>query len=157
GDRVYALVDRASNRAATARQAVALFRYRSQFLTEPELDAPPPAVRITTPDGLTTDSDIDEHLSAALGRHLNVMTTAPVGLLVEFPAGTLGGKFIDATEVPLAGAAPPGTFFDYACVHLIATSTIDHLQGAYPQGRFDVRRFRPNVVIRSQGEPYIEN
>jgi len=160
GDRVYALVDRASNRAATARQAAVLFNYRSQFLTEPDLDTPPPAVRITTPDGrtlTTTDSDIDEHLSAALGRKLTVMTTAPMGLLVEFPAGTLGGTFIDATEVPLAGAAPPGTFFDYACVHLIATSTIDHLQGAYPQGRFDVRRFRPNVVIRSHGEPYVEN
>ena len=160
GDRVYALVDRASNRAVTARQAVALFNYRSQFLTEAELDTPSPAVRITSPDGrtlTTTDPDIDGHLSGALGRDLTIMTTAPVGLLVEFPAGTLGGKFIDATEVPLAGAAPPGTFFDYACVHLIATSTIDHLQGAYPQGRFDVRRFRPNVVIRSQGEPYIEN
>ena len=161
GDRGYALVDRASKRAATVRTwAAALFNYRSQFLTEPELDTPPPAVRITTPDGrmfTTTDSDIDERLSAALGRNLTVMTTAPVGLLVEFPAGTLGGKLIDATEVPLAGAAPPGTFFDYACVHLIATSTIDHLQAAYPQGRFDVRRFRPNVVIRIQGEPYIEN
>ena len=161
GDRVYALVDRASNRAATVRTwAAALFSYGSQYLTEPELDTPPPAVRITAPDGrtlTTTAFDIDERLSAALGRNLAVMTTAPVGLLIEFPAGTLGGKLIDATEVPLAGAAPPGTFFDYACVHLIATSTIDHLQEAYPQGRFDVRRFRPNVLIRSQGEPYIEN
>jgi len=161
GDRIYALVDKESNRAATVRTwAAALFSYHSQFLTEPELGTPPPAVRITTPDGrtlTTTDSDIDEHLSAAFGRNLTVMTAAPAGLLVEFPAGTLGGKLIDATEVPLAGAAPPGTFFDYACVHLIATSTIDHLQGAYPHGRFDVRRFRPNVVIRSQGQAYIEN
>jgi uncharacterized protein YcbX len=161
GDRAYALVDKTSNRAATVRTwAADLFSYHSRFLSEPELDTPPPAVRITTPDGqtlITTDSDIDERLSAALGRNLTVMTTAPGGLLVEFPAGTLGGKLIDATEVPLAGAAPPGTFFDYACVHLIASSTIDNLQGAYPQGRFDVRRFRPNLVIRSHGEPYIEN
>jgi uncharacterized protein YcbX len=42
-------------------------------------------------------------------------------------------------------------------VHLIASSTLDQLQMAYPQGRFDVRRFRPNIVIRSNGEPYIEN
>lgn len=161
GDRVYALVDKASNRAATVRTwAAALLSYRSQFLTEPELGAPPPAVRITAPDGralTTTDSDIHGYLSAALGRNLTVMTTAPAGLLVEFPAGTLGGTLSNVTEVPLAGAAPPGTFFDYACVHLIATSTIDHLQAAYPQGRFDVRRFRPNMIIRSQGEPYIEN
>jgi len=42
-------------------------------------------------------------------------------------------------------------------VHLIATSTLDHLQRMYPGGRFDVRRFRPNIVIRSRGEPFIEN
>jgi uncharacterized protein YcbX len=42
-------------------------------------------------------------------------------------------------------------------VHLIATPTLDHLQRAYPEGRFDVRRFRPNIVVRSQAEPFIEN
>jgi len=42
-------------------------------------------------------------------------------------------------------------------VHLIATSTIDGLQALYPEGRFDVRRFRPNIVVRSQGEPFTEN
>ena len=85
------------------------------------------------------------------------MATAPAGLLIEFPAGTLGGALSNATEVPVAGGAPPGAFFDYGCVHLIATSTLDHLQKAYPEGRFDVRRFRPNIVIRSQREPFIEN
>jgi uncharacterized protein YcbX len=161
GDRVYALVDEGANRAATVRTwAAALLSYRSQFLTEPELDAPPPNVSITAPDGrvlTTTDPEIAVRLSAAFGRNLALMTTAPLGLLVEFPAGSLGGTLSNTTELPLAGAAPPGTFFDYACVHLIATSTIDHLQAAYPKGRFDVRRFRPNVVIQSQAEPYIEN
>ena len=161
GDRMYAVVDPASNRAATVRTwAVSLFDYRPRFVTEPEADAAPPAVRITLPDGgtlTTADSNIDEHLSAALGRRLTLMSTAPSGLLVEFPAGTLGGKLKDLTEAPLASTAPPGTFFDYACVHLIAASTLDHLREAYPQGRFDVRRFRPNVVIRSAGGPYVEN
>jgi class 3 adenylate cyclase/uncharacterized protein YcbX len=161
GDRIYALVDKASNRAATVRTwAAALLSYRSQFVTEPELGAPAPDVRITSPGGLTltsTDPDIHERLSAAFGRNLTLMATAPAGLLVEFPAGTLGGALSNATEVALAGGAPPGAFFDYGCVHLIATSTLDHLQRAYPEGRFDVRRFRPNIVIRSQKEPFIEN
>ena len=52
------------------------------------------------------------------------MATAPAGLLIEFPAGTLGGALSNATEVPVAGSAPPGAFFDYSCVHLIATSTL---------------------------------
>jgi uncharacterized protein YcbX len=161
GDRAYALVDKSSNRAATVRTwASALLNYSPRFLAEPELDTPPPQLRIRTPDGRelsTADPDIEQQLSASLGREITVMAAAPPGLLVEFPAGTLGGKFSDTTEVPLAGGAPAGTFFDYGSVHLITTSTIDHLQRSYPQGRFDVRRFRPNMIIRSQGEPYAEN
>jgi uncharacterized protein YcbX len=101
--------------------------------------------------------DAQERLSTAFGRTLTLMTTAPAGVLVEFPAGTLGGKLSDATEIPLSGAAPPGTFFDYACVHLIATSTIQHLQSAYPQGNFDIRRFRPNIVVQTDAEAFVEN
>jgi hypothetical protein len=161
GDRAYALVDKASNRAAVVRTwAARLLNYRAEFVGEPNPDLPVPIVRITCPDGVVLTgslSDIDGRLSAAFDRALSLMSIAPAGLLVELPAGTLGGKLTNVTEVLLAGAAPPGTFFDYACVHLIATSTIDHLQSAYPKGQFDVRRFRPNLVIRTQGEPFIEN
>lgn len=159
GDRVYALVDKASNRAATVRTwGATLLNYRSRLLTE--MESPIPPVRITMPDGSeisTMEPTVDGLLSAALGRSLTVMSIAPAGLLVEFPAGTLGGALSNVTEVPLAGAAPSGTFFDYACVHLIASSTLNQLQTAYPQGRFEIRRFRPNLLIRTNGEPYVEN
>jgi class 3 adenylate cyclase/uncharacterized protein YcbX len=161
GDRAYALVDRATNRVATVRTwAAALLSYEARFVTAPEPDAAAPGVRITTPAGLTlesTDANVNEHLSAAFGRNLTLMATAPTGLVLEFPAGTIGGALSNVTELPLAAGAPPGVFFDYGCVHLIATATIDHLQRAYPQGRFDIRRFRPNIVVRSQAEPFIEN
>jgi uncharacterized protein YcbX len=85
------------------------------------------------------------------------MAVASAGLLVEFPAGTLAGKLAHLTELPLAAAAPAGTFFDYACLHLVATATLDHLQRVYPYGQFDGWRFRPNFVIRTQDEPFIEN
>ena len=42
---------------------------------------------------------------------------------------------------------PEGTFFDCAVVHLLTTSTLDRLRMLYPQGRFEVRRFRPNLVV----------
>jgi class 3 adenylate cyclase/uncharacterized protein YcbX len=161
GDRVYALVDLASNRAATVRTwAAALLGYQAQFLAEPELGAPPPNVRITVPNGPTlraADPDIDERLSAAFGRKLTLMTTAPTGLILELTPGTVGGAWADVTDFPLGQTAPPGAFFDYACVHLVATSTLTHLQKVYPEGRFDVCRFRPNVVIRSEAEPFVEN
>ncbi len=44
-------------------------------------------------------------------------------------------------------AMPRGTFFDLAVVHLLTTATLDRLREIYPQGRFEVRRFRPNVVV----------
>jgi class 3 adenylate cyclase/uncharacterized protein YcbX len=161
GDRIYALVDKASNRVAPVRTwATGLLGYRAQFVTEPEPGAPAPDVRITSTSGLTCttrDPDIDERLSAAFGRNLTLMSSAPAGLLLEFPAGTLGGTLSDATEAPLGVGAPPGAFFDYGCVHLIATSTLDQLQRAYPGGEFDVRRFRPNIVVRSPAAPFIEN
>jgi uncharacterized protein YcbX len=160
-DRAYALVEQASNRAAPTRTwAARLLQYRAQFLTEPAPDRPAPAVRITCPDGTlltSTEADLEARLSADFGRALRFMAVAPAGLLVEFPAGTLAGTLAHLTELPLAAAAPAGTFFDYACLHLIATATLDHLQRVYPQGRFDGRRFRPNFVIRTTGEPFIEN
>jgi MOSC domain-containing protein len=44
-------------------------------------------------------------------------------------------------------ALPPGTFFDCATVHLLTTATLNRLRDCYPQGRFEVQRFRPNIVV----------
>ncbi len=42
---------------------------------------------------------------------------------------------------------PSGTFFDIGVVHLLTTATIDRLRALYPQGPFETRRFRPNIVV----------
>jgi uncharacterized protein YcbX len=80
-------------------------------------------------------------------------------LLLEFPEGTLGGDYASATEIPVAGEAPPGTFFDYAAMHLVTTATLQSLQNHYPQGTVDVRRFRPNIVVETGAaeQPFPEN
>ena len=57
-------------------------------------------------------------------------------------------------EPPRTEAPTPlltGTFFDGATVHLLTTATLNRLRGWYPQGRFDVPRFRPNLVVESVG------
>jgi uncharacterized protein len=48
------------------------------------------------------------------------------------------------TEFPL----PAGAFFDCAPVHLLTTATLERLGELYPPGRFEVRRFRPNLVVQ---------
>lgn len=161
GDRAYAFVDRASNRTAAVRTwASAFMTYRASYVEEPQPGQPAPPARITRPDGqslLTSQPDIDERLSVQFDRALSLAAHASAGLLIEFPAGTLSGAAADLTEAPLAGGAPEGTFFDLACLHLIATSTLEHLQSVYPDGQVDVRRFRPNIVVQTDGAPFVEN
>lgn len=41
-----------------------------------------------------------------------------------------------------------GTFFDCAVVHVLTTATLDRLRALYPQGRFEPRRFRPNIIVQ---------
>jgi uncharacterized protein YcbX len=52
---------------------------------------------------------------------------------------------------------PPGTFFDLAIVHVLTTATLDRLRELYPEGRFEVRRFRPNVIIACDEHGFVEN
>jgi hypothetical protein len=44
-------------------------------------------------------------------------------------------------------------------VHLLTISTIDRLRELYPQGRFETRRFRPDIVVStdSEDEGFVEN
>jgi uncharacterized protein YcbX len=161
GDRMFALVEPETNRVATVRTwASSLLLYSAQFVTEPKAGTPSMA-KIVFPDGsscTTDDPSIHKHFSAVFQRNLSLLSSAPAGLKYEVPAGTPGGSKASASDMLIAAGAPEGSFFDYGCIHLIATSTLDRLQELYPQGRFDVRRFRPNIVIRSQRkEPFIEN
>jgi hypothetical protein len=42
---------------------------------------------------------------------------------------------------------PAGTFFDLAVVHVLTTATVERLRTLYPEGRFEVRRLRPRIVV----------
>lgn len=43
---------------------------------------------------------------------------------------------------------PPRTFFDLAVLPVLTTATANRLWELYPGGRFEVRRFRPNIVVQ---------
>ena len=47
---------------------------------------------------------------------------------------------------------PPGMFFDLATIHVLTTATLNRLRELYPQGRFEVRRFWPNVAVRPEND-----
>ena len=72
GDRVYALVDVAEGKAASAKNPakwLTLIGCKALFAEQPKKGPVPPAVKITLPDGSTTSSserDCDQILSKAL-------------------------------------------------------------------------------------------
>jgi len=166
GDRAYALVDSADGKAATAknpRKWPTLFGFRATMIDAPGADASAPPIRITLPDGTTATSqqrDINQLLSKALNRTvtLNAAGRGDAGSVnaEEYWPDMEGLDFRDTvTDFTL----PEGTFFDCATVHLLTTATLDRLHQLYPRGRFEIPRFRPNIVVApASGEQgFVEN
>ena len=169
GDRSYALIDQETGKVASAknpRKWGKLFDFRAAFIedTPPQVDENIlPPVRITFPDGtqiFSSDQDnIDHALSSVLGREVRLVRATNL----EKPSYEEYWPDIEGLaqrEKVTDEAMPPQTFFDIAVIHIFTTSTIDRLRELYPEGRFEVRRFRPNIVVESasSGEKdFIEN
>ena len=151
GDRAYALVDTETGKVASAknpRRWPNLFAFRSAFATPSGEAASSAPVRITLPDGGTVSTDqpdVEARLSEAVGRPVRLARSA-------FEGATAEGYWPDHDWLPAPDEAfdfrcPEGTFFDEAMVHLLTTATLDRLQALASGSRFDVRRFRPNLLI----------
>lgn len=152
GDRAYALVDEVTGKVASAknpRKWGRLFDFRASYLDSPQVGKKIPAVRITLPDDSTTTADqpgVDDLLSKALDASVRLV-----------PASSLEKSGYEEYWPDIEGLAnrdrvtdelmPPRTFFDVATVHVLTTATIDRLRELYPEGRFEARRFRPNIVV----------
>ena len=173
GDRGYALVDNDTGQIVSAknpRKWASMFECRAEYVEPPPIGQPLPAVRITLPDGTAFRSDDADALSLlsqfsgrevtlkqpeanlAIFEHFWFEYQAPIGRPVENPEGD------SLTTLPL-GLRAPQTFFDYTPLHLLTTSTLAKLRELYQEGRWEARRFRPNIVIEAtDGEGgYVED
>jgi len=153
GDRACALADVATGKVASAKNPAkwpGLFQFRATFTRPLNGAGHLPPVRITFPDGstaLSDDHDLDSLLSARLGKPVRFLQGAPAsGTLEEYWPDVEGlAKRDVVTDEPM----PAETFFDCAAVHIITTGTLESLGALYPAGRFEPRRFRPNLVIET--------
>jgi hypothetical protein len=165
GDRQFAVVDAATGKVAGAknpRKWGNFFDFRAAYVEPPKAESKLPSVRLTLPDGTlvtSEESELDQILSRALGREVK-FAQAPGngevrGATAEEYWPDMDG--LDYRDTVTDWELPPGTFFDLAIVHVLTTATLDRLRELYPEGKFEVRRFRPNVVVGCDGRGFVEN
>lgn len=164
GDRAYALIDGADGKVATAKNPgkwPTLFGFHATFIDQPTRGATHAAVRIALPDGSTvtsTSRDCNQVLSTILNRAVTLATAEDgrvSGVHSSLPSSWTGTAEeywpdidgLDHRNTVTDFALPAGTFFDGATIHLLTTTTLTRLRDGYPQGRFEVPRFRPNLVV----------
>ncbi|MDO3704435.1 MOSC N-terminal beta barrel domain-containing protein [Micromonospora sp. C28SCA-DRY-2] len=185
GDRGLALVHRETGRVASAKHP----RHWRGLLTLRAAGAAPGPVRITLPDGRivsSVDGDVDEILSRVLGAPVTLTGTPPDGAVLDRarPEAVLDAGVTADVPVDLSplGTAAPGTFFDFAPIHLVTTATLRRLaaggsgaahapgsagplgdtigapeRGDGPGGGFEPVRYRPNLVIDVAADGFVEN
>ena len=176
GDRAYALVDSSDGKVASAknpRKWPQLFDFRAALVDVPRPGAKVPPVRINLPDGTMVTSeqgDLNQVLSRALNREVTfdatergqrevVESTFPNPWTPTAEEYWPDMEGLDYRDTVTDFELPEGTFFDCAVVHVLTTATLDRLRELYPEGRFEVRRFRPNVVVETAdgAKDFVEN
>jgi uncharacterized protein len=151
-------VDRATGKVGGAknpRKWGNFFDFRAAYTEPPTTGARMSPVRITLPDGTVVASnqaDLEQILSRAFGREV-AFQEAPG----QMPAGATAEEYwpdmagLGYRDTVTDFEMPAGTFFDSAVVHLLTTATINRLRALYQDGRFEARRFRPNIVVSADG------
>jgi uncharacterized protein len=163
GDRTYALVDAETGKVVSAknpRKWGNMFDFRSAFVDPPHDPRSLPPARITLPDGAqvsTGQADVDRRLSEAVGKPVRLASSVPDAPRLEgyWPEH----EWLERPDETFEVAMPPGTFFDLGTIHLLTTLTIDRLRALAPKSRFEIRRFRPNLVVAVPDgvEGFVEN
>ena len=176
GDRGWALRDEAAGEIRGAKKLPSLMQCQARYLHEPG-EGVIPHVEITLPSGervKTSDDDIAAKLSSFLGRAVTPKPLQPPSALDFYRRGKPDNpnSIVELREIfgriadePLPNlepfvkigliefTSPPGTYFDAFPLHLVTTASLKHLGGFNSNARFDVRRFRPNILIELDGAP----
>lgn len=161
GDRAYALIDKSTGKIASAKHPQKwreLIQFGASFVSMPTAEAPLPPISLTCPDGsdlVSGRDDLDAEISGILGRNVTLTSVRPEAVSVE----RLDPLAEDESIADIGAFMMKGRFTDYAAIHLLSTASLAMLAELYPKAQFDVRRFRPNVVVATPDEQtgFVEN
>jgi hypothetical protein len=149
-DRVFGIRDLVTGHILTGRREPAL------LLAAASIDESDGSPVIVLPDGqaLRGTGDLtDAGLSDFLGH--------PVGLVAAASTEALSAEaFADATDdssAPFAFTMPEGRYVDVSPLLLLTTASLRAAALRYPGGDWDVRRFRPNLLIEADGDGFVED
>ncbi len=178
GDRAWAVRDEVRGGIRGAKKIPALMHFKARYLVEPEEERVQPA-EITLPDGTTLMShapDASARLSEALGHPVTLWPLVPADCLDHYRRGAptyqdleqeLRSVFGLEPDEPLPDLSvfppevlefesPPGTYFDAFPLLLLTEASLARLQSLAPRSVIDVRRFRPNFLIATEAEGFVE-
>jgi uncharacterized protein YcbX len=159
GDRVLGLVDRETGKVASAKNP-RLWRSLLRLSA-----ASGPDVEIAFPDGTSmaaANPGIDAALSEFLGHNVTLTDDPPSDATLDRadPEQVLRDGMTARVRVEtlhMGDASPGGTFFDFAPLHLLSTSTLARIAELSPRGTVELDRYRPNLVIRTAAVGFTEN
>jgi hypothetical protein len=178
GDRAWAVRDEVRGGIRGAKKIAALMRLAAAYPEPPAAEGSSPA-EITLPDGSrarTDDADVNARLSAAVDHAVSLWPLLPADALDHYRRGEpthadfeqeMRAVFARNPDEPLPDLtvfppelfefeSPLGTYFDAFPLLLITTASLRSMQERYPSSRFDVRRFRPNVLIDAEADGFPE-
>ena len=145
GDRAWALRDARDGRILSAKRSTSLLAFRAGYPEGPTRPA-----LIDLGDGRTVRSDAGDVatiLSQALGR----------AVALSGPEDARADRRVEWDD-EMTFDAPPGAFVDLAPLHVLTTASLKAIAARRPESRFDVRRFRPNVLVDTAGgEGFLED
>jgi uncharacterized protein len=178
GDRAFALRDTETGKVASAKHPKLwpnLLACRAAFVEPPRAGEELPAARIELADGssvLSDATDVDAVLSRFFDRDVELARAAQSGYTIdqyhpdqenfdpeghrdEVVEARLGAAFFNERGLP--SAVPEGSFFDLYPLSVLTTSSLERLSELEPESRFDLRRFRMNVIVDTPTPGFIEN
>ena len=178
GDRAYALIDKDTGKVVSAKSVKIfpdLLNCKAAFVEPPSRDGVVPPVKIVLPDGTTATSDsdgVDRVLSTYFKRNVKLARIAPDDFTIDqyhpdVEGADPGGNLNKVVEQKLGSAlfaalgmespVSVGSFFDVFPLSVLTTSTLVRLNELRPESRFGERRFRMNVIIKTERPGFVEN